>query len=44
MYSRHRQGVKNLLTPEESKKSLEMAMMGWKMRSDLSHKIGKEGM
>jgi hypothetical protein len=41
MYSRHRQGVKNLLTPEESKKSLEMAMMGWKVRSDLSHKIGK---
>ncbi len=41
MYSRHRQGVKNLLTPEESKKSLEMAMTGWKVRSDLSHKIGK---
>lgn len=39
--SRHRQGVKNLLTPEESKKSLEMAMTGWKVRSDLSHKIGK---
>jgi hypothetical protein len=41
MYSRHRQGVKNLLTPEESKRSLEMAMMGWKVRSDLSRKIGK---
>ena len=41
MYSRHRQGIKNLLTPEESKKSLEMAMTGWKVRSDLSHKIGK---
>ncbi len=41
MYSRHRQGVKNLLTSEESKKSLEMAMMGWKVQSDLSHKIGK---
>jgi hypothetical protein len=41
MYSRHRQGVKNLLTSEESKKSLEMAMMGWKVRSGLSHKIGK---
>jgi hypothetical protein len=41
MYSRHRQGIKNLLTPEESKKSLEMAMKGWKVRSDLSHKIGK---
>lgn len=41
MYSRHRQGVKNLLTPEESKKSLEMAMTGWKVRSELSPKIGK---
>jgi hypothetical protein len=41
MYSRHRQGVENLLTPEESKKSLEMAMTGWKVRSDLSNKIGK---
>ncbi len=41
MYSRHRQGVENLLTPEESRKSLEMAMTGWKVRSDLSDKIEK---
>jgi hypothetical protein len=41
MYSRHRQGVQNLLTPEESKKSLELAMNAWKLRSQLSHKIGK---
>ena len=41
MYSRHRQGVINLLTPEETKKSLEMAMTGWKVRSELSRKIGK---
>jgi hypothetical protein len=41
LYSRHRQGVENLLTQEESKKSLEMAMTGWKVRNDLSHKIGK---
>lgn len=41
MYSRHRQGVENLLTSEETKKSLEMAMTGWKVRSELSHKIGK---
>ena len=41
MYSHHRLGVKNLLTPEESKKSLEMAMIGWKVRNELSHKIGK---
>lgn len=39
VYSRHRQGVVNLLTPEESKKSLEMVMTGWKVRSELSHKI-----
>jgi len=41
MYSRHRQGVKNLLTSEESKKSLELAMNSWKARSELWHKIGK---
>jgi hypothetical protein len=41
MYTRHDQGVENLLTPEESKKSLEMAMTAWKVRSELSHKIGK---
>ena len=40
IYSRHRKGVRNLLTPEESKKSLEMAMSGWKVRNELSHKIG----
>ena len=41
MYSRHRQGVKNLLTSEESKKSLELAMNSWKARNELWHKIGK---
>jgi len=41
MYSRHREGVENLLTPEETKKSLEMAMTGWKVRSEVSRKIGK---
>jgi hypothetical protein len=41
MYSRHRQGVKNLLSSEESKESLEMAMTGWKIRSKLAPKIGK---
>lgn len=41
MYSRHGQGVKNLLTAEESRKSLEMAMTGWKIRGQLSDKIGK---
>jgi hypothetical protein len=30
MYSDHRQGVKNLLTPEESKKSLDLAINAWR--------------
>ena len=41
MYSDHREGVKNLLTSEESKKSLELAVNAWKIRGELSHKIGK---
>ena len=41
LFSDHRPGVSNLLTPEESKKSLEMAVKGWKTRSELAPKIGK---
>jgi hypothetical protein len=41
MYSDHRPGVTNLLTPDESRKSLEMAVSAWKSRSQLSTKIGK---
>jgi hypothetical protein len=41
MYSDHRPGVTNLLTPDESKKSLEMAVNAWKSRSQLASKIGK---
>ena len=41
MYSRHREGVQNLLSKEESKKSLELAMTSWKIRSELADKIGK---
>ena len=41
MYSEHREGVRNLLTPEESKKSLELAISAWKTRSELATKIGK---
>jgi hypothetical protein len=41
MYSRHRQGVKNLLNDDESKQSLELAMNSWKTRSQLAPKIGK---
>jgi hypothetical protein len=41
MYSDHRPGVTNLLTPDESRKSLEMAVNAWKSRSQLASKIGK---
>jgi hypothetical protein len=41
LLSHHRRGMVNLLTPEESKKSLEMAVKGWKTRSELEPKIGK---
>ena len=41
MYSEHRQGVKNLLTPDESKKSLELAINAWMKRRQLAPKIGK---
>ncbi len=40
MYSDHREGVRNLLTPEESKKSLELAINAWKIRSELAPKTG----
>ena len=41
MYSQHREGVKNLLSPEESKKSLVLAINAWKIRNELANKIGK---
>ena len=41
MFSDHRQGVKNLLSPEESRESLELAANSWKIRSKLAPKIGK---
>ena len=41
MHSGHRHGVTNLLTPEESKKSLDLAIKAWKTRSELAPKIGK---
>jgi hypothetical protein len=40
-YSPNTEGVTNLLTPEESKRSLEMAVNAWKTRSQLANKIGK---
>ena len=41
VYSEHREGVKNLLTPQESKESLELAINSWKTRTKLAPKIGK---
>jgi hypothetical protein len=41
MCSVHREGVNNLLSPEESKKSLELAVNSWKTRIGLEPKIGK---
>ncbi|MCC2648072.1 MAG: hypothetical protein K0R16_875 [Nitrososphaeraceae archaeon] len=41
MYSDQREGMTNLLTREESKKSLELAVNAWKIRSKLAPKIGK---
>ena len=37
----HRKNVVNLLNPEESKKSLKLAINAWKIRSELAPKIGK---
>jgi hypothetical protein len=42
MYSQHREGVKNLLSPGESNKSLGLAINSWKVRNELADKIGKE--
>lgn len=41
MYSNHRQGVENLLTPDDSKHSLELAVNAWKTRGEIASKIGK---
>ena len=41
MYSDYREGTENLLTSEESKKSLKLAIDAWKIRSGLARKIGK---
>ena len=41
MFSDHKPGVTNLLSPEESKKALQMAVNAWKARNELVVKIGK---
>lgn len=40
-YSGHRDGVSNLLTPMESKKSIQQAISAWKNRNEYADKIGK---
>ena len=41
MYSDYREGIENLFTPEESKRSLNLAVNSWKTRRQLAPKIGK---
>jgi hypothetical protein len=41
MYSDYREGTENLLSPEESKKSLKLAIDAWKTRSSLASNIGR---
>jgi hypothetical protein len=41
VHADHHEGVKNLLTPEESKISLELAIYACKISSELAPKIGK---
>jgi hypothetical protein len=41
IFSDHRTGVVNLLSPDESKRSLEMATNAWKERTKLAPKIGR---
>jgi hypothetical protein len=40
-YTGHREGVTNVLSSDESKKSLQRAIDSWNARSDLSDKIGE---
>lgn len=39
--SRKRSGVVNLLTEQETQESLKYSVNSWKIRNQLSHKIGK---
>ena len=40
-YGGQREGVKNLLSPEETKKSNLQALARWSLRNTLSSKVGK---
>ena len=41
LWNSYRKGVKNILTLEETKSTLERALKTWKARDELSAKIGK---
>ena len=41
LYSAHRDGVTNLLSPDENQKSLDQAVNAWKNRNEFANKIGK---
>ncbi|HKU83812.1 MAG TPA: hypothetical protein VJP58_07200 [Candidatus Nitrosocosmicus sp.] len=41
VFSEHQPGATNLLSKEESQKSLQLAINAWKTRSKLAPKIGK---
>ena len=41
LYSAHREGVTNLLSLEENKKSLDQAVNAWKARNEFADKLGK---
>ena len=41
VFSEHKPGVTNLLSKDESKESLQLALNAWKTRSKLAPKIGK---
>ena len=41
LLSAHREGVQNLLSTEESQKSLQLAINAWKSRNEVSDRIGK---
>jgi hypothetical protein len=41
-YGGQREGIKNLLTPEETKKSNIQAMARWALSNSLSARVGKE--
>jgi hypothetical protein len=41
VHSEHRQGVTNLLTPDESRRSLDLAIKACKTRSEIASKIGR---